>query len=139
MGDNLRMRPEFRQKSVGQIAGLQAAEADSIETLYTGAKFSNQLNEWRRSRRSLATAKSGFLSIGTQKNAGQNDLPMPGCRHPTGLLDHIINRLAPQRRPKLRDDAVGAMGIAAVLNLQERALMMRIALVQQREGMGSHA
>jgi hypothetical protein len=48
-----------------------------------------------------------------------------------GFSDHIFNRLAPEARAKTGDDAVCAMGITAILYLQERALMGILVALEQ--------
>ena len=37
------------------------------------------------------------------------------------LGNGVVNRLAPERRAQLRDDAIGAMGITSILDFEERA------------------
>ena len=55
---------------------------------------------------------------------------MPGIDKMPGFLDDVINRLAPQRRTKLRDDAIGAMRITPILNFQKRPLVVGLPLAQ---------
>ena len=63
------------------------------------------------------------MPIRTQKNPRQHNLRMPRVHESLSLPHRILNRLAPEPRPQLRDDAVRTVRIASILNLEKRALV----------------
>lgn len=63
---------------------------------------------------------------------------MARIRQLPGFSNQILRRLAPRQRPQLGNDAIGAMSIAPVLNLEKGPLIMVLAAVEQRQGTSSH-
>ena len=63
---------------------------------------------------------------------------MPGGDQRTRFLNRIVNRLAPEGRPQRGDDAVSAMRVAPVLDLQKRPLPRCLAAAEHWEGCGAH-
>ena len=63
---------------------------------------------------------------------------MAGVHQLPGFSNQILQRLAPRQRPQLGNDAVSAMGIAAILNLEKGPLIVVLATVEQWEGTGSN-
>ncbi len=130
MGDDLGMLLHRGDQGIGQVAGFEAAKPQAVEGGDFGAQSRNQVGHRMSIRLGLAAAERRELAESAEEDSGQHDLPMAGLDQSPGFLDHIVDRLAPQARPKLRDDAVGAMGIATVLNLEHRALMPILTLIQ---------
>src|SRR4051794_7846066 len=58
---------------------------------------------------------------------------MSGVHQPLRFLNGVLDRLTPQRRPQLGDDAISAMGITSILHLQKPPLMGALMSVQKRQ------
>ena len=77
------------------------------------------------------------MAVGTHEDAGQDDLHMAGIDEILSFGHGVGGRFAPERGSQLRDDAVGAVGVAAVLDFQESALMTGLAVGELGEGRGA--
>src|SRR5207253_5603479 len=87
----------------------------------------------------LTPPQRGRAAVSAEKNPGEDDLEVPRGDEPAGLLDGVVHRLAPERRPQPRDDAVGAVRVAAVLDLEEGALPSGLVLAEERQRGGPDA
>lgn len=121
MGDDLLVIFEDAHKLGTKIAGFEAGEAESEQSIDL-AKLVDQCAQRTWAMR-LAAAEGGGLAECTEEDAGEDDLAVAGVDEGFGLGDHILDRLAPKRRPKLGDDTVGAMCITAILDFEEGALV----------------
>ena len=110
---------------VGQIAGFKTAKSQAVEIGHPCAQGLDQIRQGFGRLSVLSSAQRSGLAVGAQENPRQNDLTMTGIDQRLGFFDAVVNRLAPERRSKLWDDAVGAMRVTAILDLQESALVMQ--------------
>jgi len=62
---------------------------------------------------------------------------MAGGDQALGFLDGVFDWLACEGGTELGDDAVGAMGVAAVLDFEEGALAAGLVFAKEREGGGA--
>src|SRR5262245_40436500 len=83
----------------------------------------------------LSASQCGRLPVCAQEDSRQHDLLVSRINQRLCFIETIIDRLAPQRRPKLGDDAVGAVRVTAILDFQERALMRGLSRVEKRKCM----
>ena len=71
--------------------------------------------------RVLAAAEGGRVAVGAEEDAGEDEFVVAGGDEGAGLGDGVVEGLAPEGGAELGDDAVGAVGVAAVLDLEEGA------------------
>ena len=138
MRNNLLVRPKRCQQPIIQIARLKAGEANPPKTGNTPAQRFDGFSERSAASFYLPTAQGRFLTISAEENPGEDEFYMAGIDKLAGLLDKIIQRFAPWQRPKLWDDAVGAMSVAAILNFEESALIVGLTAVQQGQRSSSN-
>ena len=81
----------------------------------------------------LSSSQSRLITKRAEEDPAEHDLNMTRIDEPLRLDDDIVNRLAPQAWAKRRDDAIRAVRVASILDLQERALMTALMLAQQRQ------
>jgi hypothetical protein len=129
--DHLMVSLHRLQQIRRQVSGFEAAEPQSAQAADARAKRPDQLSERPPAgRHRLFAPNGGRLPIGTEKNPCQHKLDMPGIDKPPGLLDHLVDGFAPRRWPKLRDDAVRTVRIAAVLHFEKCPLPAGLVLSQ---------
>ena len=68
------------------------------------------------------------MSVGAEEDAGEDEFVVAGGDQGAGLGDRVGEGFAPEGGAELGDDAVGAVGVAAVLDLQVGALSAGLAL-----------
>jgi hypothetical protein len=68
----------------------------------------------------LLAAEGGFVAVGPDEDAGEDDFLVAKFDKSFGFIDDIANALGSQSRANLRQDAERAMGIATVLNAEFR-------------------
>jgi len=73
------------------------------------------------------------MAVGAEEDAGEDDFDVTGGDEGARLGDDVGERLGPGARAEARDDAVGAVRVAAVLHLDERALAAGLSLAEERE------
>jgi hypothetical protein len=81
----------------------------------------------------LAAAEGGVLSVGAEEDAGEDEFVVAGGGEGAGFGDGVVDGLTPEGGAELGDDAVGAVGVAAVLDFQEGALVGGLARVELGE------
>src|SRR5688500_18728865 len=81
----------------------------------------------------LSATQGGGLTVRAEEDAGEDNFDMPCSDEGGRFFNCIVDRFTPQRWAERGDDAVGAVGVAAVLDFEEGALMMRLPLAEQWE------
>ncbi len=74
------------------------------------------------------------MAEGAEEDSGENDFAVAGGDEGFGFGDDVITWLAPEIGPELGDDAVGAVGIATILDFEEGALVGLLVVVEEGEG-----
>ena len=85
----------------------------------------------------LAAAEGSGVAVGAEEDAGEDELGVTGVGEAGGFGDGVVDGLAPEGGSELGDDAVGAVGVAAVLDLEEGALVGGLSGVELGEGDGA--
>jgi hypothetical protein len=144
VGDDLGVGAEAREEGGGEVAGFEGREAEAVEAGYLGAEGVDQVGEGRCPAEvgkpvsfGLAAAEGGGVSVGAEEDAGEDELGVAGGGERAGFGDRVVDRFAPEGGAELGDDAVGAVGVAAVLDLEEGALVGGLAGVELGEGGGA--
>ena len=129
------MAAEDAEQVRREVAGLEAGEAEPQKPGDAAAEFFNESGEGRRiGLGGLETAEGGGPAIGAEEDAGEDDFAVSGIDESTRLGDGVVDGFAPEGGTQFGDDAVGAVGVAAVLNFQEGALPAGLVFAQEREG-----
>src|SRR4051812_13547324 len=116
VGHDLLVRAQHLQQTLVQIARFEARNPQPAQTWHARTECFNQLSEWLGSGAGLAAAEGGWLTICAEEDPRQYDLDMPGVNQRSRFVDRRVERFAPQRRTQGGNDAVGAMGIAPILD-----------------------
>lgn len=69
------------------------------------------------------------LTKRAKENPRQDEFDVPAIDQSAGFIYHQFDRFTPQLRAQMRDDAVSAMRITSILDLEKRALMPRLVLL----------
>src|SRR5690242_5892202 len=85
----------------------------------------------------LAAAEGRGVAVGAKEDAGEDELAVAGGGEGAGFGDRVGEGLTPEGGAELGDDAVGAVGVAAVLDLEEGALVRGLARVELGERGGA--
>src|SRR5438270_12622031 len=82
----------------------------------------------------LAAPEGGGVAVGAEEDACEDEFGVTGVGEAGCFGDGVVDGLAPEGGAELGDDAVGAVGVAAVLDLEEGALVGGLAGVELGEG-----
>ncbi len=103
------------EEAVGDVGDLQGGEADAEVPLEAGELFQHP--------REIHSGPAAVAEVAAQSYAAEHDLAITGAKEPAHLTLQGAVGLAGELRPDGGDDAVGAVHVAAVLNLDEGAAM----------------
>jgi hypothetical protein len=136
MGHDLGVGAEDGEEVGGEVAGFEAGEAEAKEVGDLRAEGVDEVGQGLAGALGLAAAEGGGLAVGAQEDAGEDQFEMAGVYEAAGFGDGIGDGFAPETGAEAGNDAVGAMGVAAVLDFEEGALVGVLAGVEKGEGGG---
>jgi hypothetical protein len=130
--DDLGVATETFQERGRKVPRLQGREAETVEVGDAFAEGGDQGAERRvlSAGAGLASAEGGVVSVRAEEDAGEDEFVVAGGDEGAGFGDRVVEGFAPERGAELGDDAVGAVGVAAVLDLEEGALVGGLAGVE---------
>ena len=97
---------------VVEHVGVKAAQADALDA-----------RDGRRVLDQFGQPGAGVAAVARQADGGQHDLPVTGPGQPLQLVQDARLAAAAHRAARTRDDAIGALAVAAILHLDESAGM----------------
>ena len=86
---------------------------------------------------SLSAAEGGGVAVGAEEDAGEDDFDVAARDEAARFFEHFLHGFAEKRRPQFGDDAVGAVGVAAVLDFEVGALSAGLVLAQKGQRVGA--
>ena len=116
MRDDLLVVFHDREQVRSKVAGFETGKAQALETGNSRADCGDKTGQGARRLIWLTTAQGGRLPVGAEEDAGEHDLDMSGIDETARFFKGVFEGFAPQCRTEPGDDAVGTMGVAAVLD-----------------------